>query len=164
MQVHRHAETAALGGYVAEKIILQLLVRAFALISALCVGQVHLVETKRTQVGHFELLRHCAAFPVTFQRGSYNASQIVFEVRGRGLQSVLTQIAAKQFVFQRKEKLAIRIRGSQSRVIEREQQRVRVGHPSEPGRLNTRPHLHAVRQHYLHAHLIQHPGRIGLAL
>src|SRR5262249_8273655 len=82
----------------------------------------------------------------------------------KGCDAGLAPVSRAEFVFEREECLAVGIAGGEVRVIEREDERIDIRHPAEARRLNSWAHRDAVGEHGFDAHLVEHPGRVGIAL
>ena len=110
-----------------------------------------------------ELFRRRAARALTLQRRRHHARQVFAQCCRHSFQSQRRQIPPAQHILQSEEGLPIGIGRRQLRIVQREDQSVRVGHPKKARRLNARAHFHAVGEHHADSHLVQHPRRILLA-
>ena len=126
-------------------------------------GRVSRIEIERAQIGGLELLGHRAALLLALEGGSNDAGQILGEGGWQPGKSRILQVTRAQYVFVGKEGFAIGVTRRELRIVERKQEGVGIWHPAEAWRLDAPSHVHAVGEHYLHAHLIEHPRGILVA-
>src|SRR5262249_34863000 len=137
VNVYGQAEPRALSGDVPEQVVLQPLVlgtgdraRGAHLIDAFGFRSVDLLEAEGTQVSRLELLGDRSCLPVTLKRRSHHTREVLGKRRGSRLETCGIKVAAQKVVFECEKGAAIAVSTGETRVIEREHQRIGIGDPA----------------------------------
>ncbi len=170
-EVNWHAETSRFPSDIAKEVVLQRLVVRIAGntslhmmgVDATGVGVTSRFEVERTQVGGFELDGHRAIFLLQFQQWGHDGCRILRQRCRKRIYTQLLQVTLEQEVFPAVEDLAVGRLSCQRRIVQRKQEDIVEGYPTETRRLETWPESDAVGQLRLDPQLIQHPVRIVFA-
>ena len=129
-----------------------------------CFGLRNVIEAEGAEVGDLEFFGDCSVGFLLFEDGSDELFEVGIERSWDSFEAGLMEILSAKFVFEGEELFAVRGCGGEGGVVEREEERVDVWHPTKAWWLDTGAHGDTVGEHDADVGFVEDVGGVVASL